>query len=48
MMLGEESEPAELWHKVGNEAIRRGVKRIVMMVLCRLLEEMPGFMLTDH
>lgn len=32
MMLGEESEPAKIWEEVGNEALRRGVKRIVMMV----------------
>lgn len=32
MMLGEESEPARIWEEVGNEALRRGVKRIVMMV----------------
>jgi aromatic ring-opening dioxygenase catalytic subunit (LigB family) len=32
MMLGEESEPAEIWREVGNEALRRGIKHIVMMV----------------
>jgi hypothetical protein len=32
MMLGEDSEPAHIWESVGAEAIRRGVKRIVMMV----------------
>lgn len=32
MMLGEESEPAKIWEAAGTEAIRRGVKRIVMMV----------------
>lgn len=32
MMLGEESEPARIWEEVGNEALRRGIKRIVMMV----------------
>ncbi|OOO06261.1 Extradiol ring-cleavage dioxygenase class III protein subunit B [Aspergillus oryzae] len=31
MMLGEESEPARIWEEVGNEALRRGIKRIVMM-----------------
>ncbi|KAJ5190118.1 uncharacterized protein N7498_009103 [Penicillium cinerascens] len=31
MMLGEESEPARTWEQVGNEALRRGMKRIVMM-----------------
>ncbi|KAH6618434.1 aromatic ring-opening dioxygenase family protein [Boeremia exigua] len=31
MMLGEESEPAKVWEQVGNEALRRGIKRIVMM-----------------
>ncbi|KAK5059697.1 hypothetical protein LTR84_009580 [Exophiala bonariae] len=31
MMLGEESEPARVWEEVGQEALRRGVKRIVMM-----------------
>ncbi|KAF7552184.1 hypothetical protein G7Z17_g4506 [Cylindrodendrum hubeiense] len=31
MMLGEESEPAKIWEEIGNEALRRGVKRIVMM-----------------
>ncbi|CAG9951280.1 unnamed protein product [Clonostachys rosea f. rosea IK726] len=31
MMLGEESEPARIWENVGNECLRRGVKRIVMM-----------------
>jgi hypothetical protein len=32
MMLGEESEPARIWENIGNECLRRGVKRIVMMV----------------
>lgn len=32
MMLGEQSEPAKIWEGIGNEALRRGVKRIVMMV----------------
>lgn len=32
MMLGEESEPARIWESIGNECLRRGVKRIVMMV----------------
>jgi aromatic ring-opening dioxygenase catalytic subunit (LigB family) len=32
MMLGEESEPAKIWEGVGNECLRRGIKRIVMMV----------------
>lgn len=32
MMLGEESEPARIWENTGNECLRRGVKRIVMMV----------------
>lgn len=32
MMLGEESEPAEIWEDIGNQCLRRGVKRIVMMV----------------
>ncbi|KAJ6089928.1 aromatic ring-opening dioxygenase family protein [Penicillium canescens] len=31
MMLGEESEPARIWENIGNEALRRGIKRIVMM-----------------
>jgi hypothetical protein len=31
MMLGEESEPAEFWKSVGDEALRRGVKRLVLM-----------------
>ncbi|CZR45234.1 uncharacterized protein FPRO_15591 [Fusarium proliferatum ET1] len=31
MMLGEESEPARIWESIGNECLRRGVKRIVMM-----------------
>ncbi|KAH8691284.1 aromatic ring-opening dioxygenase family protein [Talaromyces proteolyticus] len=31
MMLGEESEPAEVWKSVGDEAQKRGVKSIVMM-----------------
>ncbi|KAH6957386.1 Extradiol ring-cleavage dioxygenase, class III enzyme, subunit B [Fusarium avenaceum] len=31
MMLGEESEPARIWENIGNECLRRGVKRIVMM-----------------
>ncbi|KAF4548393.1 Catalytic LigB subunit of aromatic ring-opening dioxygenase-like protein [Elsinoe fawcettii] len=31
MMLGEESEPAEIWKQTGDEAIRRGIKRIVIM-----------------
>ncbi|KAF4625770.1 hypothetical protein G7Y89_g12401 [Cudoniella acicularis] len=31
MMLGEDSEPAEFWKSVGDEALRRGVKSIVMM-----------------
>lgn len=32
MMLGEDSEPAKIWEGIGNEVLRRGVKRIVMMV----------------
>lgn len=36
MMLGEESEPAKIWEGIGNEALRRGVKRIVMMVRLNL------------
>ena len=32
MMLGEESEPARIWEDIGNDCLRRGVKRIVMMV----------------
>lgn len=32
MMLGEESEPARIWESIGNQCLRRGVKRIVMMV----------------
>ena len=32
MMLGEESEPARIWEEVGNEALRRGIQRIIMMV----------------
>jgi hypothetical protein len=32
MMLGEDSEPAKIWEAAGTEALRRGVKRIVMMV----------------
>jgi hypothetical protein len=31
MMLGEESESASYWESVGNEALRRGIKTIVMM-----------------
>lgn len=31
MMLGEESQPAEFWKTVGDEAHRRGIKSIVMM-----------------
>ncbi|KAL6704168.1 hypothetical protein ACN47E_008728 [Coniothyrium glycines] len=31
MMLGEESDPAKAWEDVGNEALRRGVKRVVIM-----------------
>ncbi|KAL4971272.1 aromatic ring-opening dioxygenase family protein [Aspergillus desertorum] len=33
MMLGEESEPARVWEEVGNKALRRGIKRIIMMTL---------------
>lgn len=39
MMLGEESEPARIWENVGNECLRRGVKRIVMMVCKAILPE---------
>ncbi|KAI0973198.1 LigB subunit of an aromatic-ring-opening dioxygenase LigAB [Xylaria arbuscula] len=31
MMLGEESETAKIWEDVGNEVLRRDVKRIVIM-----------------
>ena len=31
MMLGEESEPAEFWKSVGDEVLRRGIKRLVLM-----------------
>lgn len=31
MMLGEDSEPAEFWKSVGQEAKRRGIKGIVWM-----------------
>ncbi|KAL2829635.1 Extradiol ring-cleavage dioxygenase, class III enzyme, subunit B [Aspergillus pseudoustus] len=31
MMLGEESEPAEFWRSVGDEALRRGIRSIIMM-----------------
>lgn len=36
MMQGEESEPVRIWEGVGNEALRRGIKRIVMMVCLRI------------
>ena len=31
MMLGEDTAPAAFWKEVGDEALRRGVKSIVMM-----------------
>jgi hypothetical protein len=30
-MLGEDTEPGHEWKKIGDEALRRGVKSIVMM-----------------
>lgn len=32
MMLGEQSESADYWKKCGDEALRNGVKGIIMMV----------------
>ena len=43
MMLGEESEPARIWENVGKEALRRGIKRIVMMVILSILEGIRGY-----
>ncbi|KAF5494428.1 Extradiol ring-cleavage dioxygenase [Colletotrichum siamense] len=31
MMLGEDSEPAHIWESVGDEVLRRGIERIVIM-----------------
>ncbi|EPQ32132.1 uncharacterized protein PFL1_00329 [Pseudozyma flocculosa PF-1] len=31
MMLGEDSTPARYWEKMGQEALRRGIKQVIMM-----------------
>ncbi|ETS61950.1 hypothetical protein PaG_04064 [Moesziomyces aphidis] len=31
MMLGEQSTPAQYWEEMGREAMRRGIKRVIMM-----------------
>jgi aromatic ring-opening dioxygenase catalytic subunit (LigB family) len=32
MMLGEQSESADYWKKAGDEALKNGIKGVVMMV----------------
>jgi hypothetical protein len=37
MMLGEESESADYWRKCGAEALARGIKGVVIMVLTKFI-----------
>jgi len=46
MMLGEESASATYWKKCGDEALRNGVKHVVMMVSVDQTLKALGILLT--
>ena len=46
MMLGEESASATYWKKCGDEALRNGVKHVVMMVSAVYALGVSGILLT--
>ncbi len=52
MMLGEESASATYWKKCGDEALKNGVKHVVMMVyppsLARLINRLCSFISRAH